>query len=108
MNGIINNDAATGELRPVALSAVKALQQRIFAAIPKATDPATALHLRDCKRQIENVLNPKVAPAAGIPGLAFGLKGFDASLPEAQSPGYECRLTAAQDWLKALQEEAAR
>jgi hypothetical protein len=101
---LVGETASQSEFRPVAIGALRSLQQRVTAAIPRTKDTATALHLRDCKAQIENILNPKVVASSGGGGQTFFFPflHYEESLPEAQKPGYECHLTAAQDWLKAM------
>ncbi len=56
---LVGDSASQSEFRPVAIGALRSLQQKVNAVIPKTTDTATLLHLRDCKTQIENILNPE-------------------------------------------------
>lgn len=100
---LVGDYASQSEFRPVALGALKGLQQRIAVVIPKTTDTATLLHLRDCKSQIEDILNPKLGLAGGGGSpFFFPFLHYEETLPEAIDRGYDCHLTAAQDWLKAM------
>ncbi len=101
---LVGDNASQSEFRPVALGALRSLQRTIVAAIPKTTDTPTLLHLRDCRAQIDDILNPKVT-SGGIGGgqpFFFPFLRYEELLPEAQNSGYDCHLTAAQDWLKAM------
>ncbi len=92
------------ELRPVAVAALKVLQGRVQMALVHATDPATQLHLRDCRTQLENILNPKFATStgSGAGGLASIFDNFEKTLPEARKQGNDCNLTLTNDWLTSL------
>jgi hypothetical protein len=98
---------ATGqsEFRPVVMAALRALQPKVNVALSRAKDPATAVHLRDCQNQIENLLHPKFAsaPASGLGGLlSFFSANFEEMLPEAQKPEDGCRLTSPIDWINGV------
>ena len=55
----------TTELRGAAFWALSGLVSTINRALPKVADKETILHLQDCKRQIERILDPrKSLPAA--------------------------------------------
>jgi hypothetical protein len=103
---LVGDTASQSEFRPVALGALRGLQEKVITAIPKTTDTATLLHLRDCKVQIENILNPKyiASNGGGNQGFFYQFLHYEETLPEAQKSGYDCHLTAAQDWLKAMLE----
>ena len=108
---LVGDSASQSEFRPIALGALRGLQQKVNAVIPKTTDQATLLHLRDCKTQIENILNPKVVSTGGGSNMQtffFPFLRFEESLPEAQKSGYECHLTSAQDWLKSMLEPSQK
>jgi hypothetical protein len=46
------------DFRAVARAALHDLASRLDAAIPKARDPMTRVHLEDCRREVELILNP--------------------------------------------------
>lgn len=101
---LIGDSATQTELRPVGQTALRALQPKVNAALAKAKDPATIAHLKDCKNEIENILNPKFASSGGG-GSSFFLPFFlhyEENLPEVQSPTNGCNLTSSSDWLKSL------
>jgi hypothetical protein len=56
--------ASTDDVRPFFRGELKALSASVTAAMQRAADRATALHLEDIKDQIAKVLDPKIAPAA--------------------------------------------
>ncbi len=47
------------DFRAVARAALQELSLRLDAAIPQARDPMTRVHLQDCRREVELILNPK-------------------------------------------------
>ncbi|MGC8667178.1 MAG: zinc-dependent metalloprotease [Chthonomonadales bacterium] len=47
------------DLRPQARGALEALAKEIDRALPRAADAQTALHLHDCRKTIERILNPR-------------------------------------------------
>jgi hypothetical protein len=47
------------DFRAVARAALKELGDRLKAAIPEAADTMTRIHLQDCLREVELILNPK-------------------------------------------------
>ena len=73
-------------------------------ALGKAKDPATLVHLRDCKNEIENLLNPKFAPAVASSFSSFFpiFLHFEEMLPEAQKPDSGCSLMSSIDWINGL------
>jgi hypothetical protein len=107
---LVGDNASQSEFRPVALGALRELHEKVIKCIPRTKDAATLLHLRDCKAQIENILNPKVVSGGGGGGqlFFFPFLKYEESLPEAQESGYDCHLTAAQDWLKAMLQPASK
>lgn len=52
--------ATTGELRGVAIWALRGLSNTIVRALPKTTDKPTILHLQDAKREIDMILDPRL------------------------------------------------
>ena len=97
--------AAQTGLRPIVSTSLRALEAKLNVALGKTKDPTTAMHLRDCKNEIENILNPKFAPAASTPSfLSFFsiFQHFEERLPEAQKPDINCNLMSSSNWLKAI------
>jgi hypothetical protein len=47
------------DFRAVARAALQDLAARLESAIPQARDPMTRVHLQDCRREVELILNPK-------------------------------------------------
>ncbi|MCW3099282.1 MAG: hypothetical protein JWL77_4900 [Chthonomonadaceae bacterium] len=101
---LTSDTAAQSELRPVVMASLRVLQPKVNIALGKAKDPATLVHLRDCKNEIENLLNPKFATASSS---SFGgffpiFQHFEEMLPEAQQPSESCNLMSSADWLKSV------
>ncbi len=98
------SDTGKSEFRPVVMASLRALQPKVNIALGKAKDPATLVHLRDCRNEIENMLNPKFAPSTSTDISSFFVFGlhFEESLPEAQKPTDGCNLMSSSDWLKNL------
>jgi len=108
---LVGDSASQSEFRPLARGAIQSLQHRVSLAIAKTHDTATLLHLRDCKIQIDNILNPKFASSGGggsVPSFFFPGVNYETTLPEAQKPTWECHLTASKDWMKMLLEPTAK
>lgn len=60
MKARLVGDAATQtDLRPIAVGSLRQLARTIDAAVPKTKDRVTGLHLQECRRDIERILNPK-------------------------------------------------
>jgi len=57
---VLGDSATQTELRPIALGALRTLIAQINTALPKVKDNDTALHLRDCRTEIDRILNPKI------------------------------------------------
>ena len=56
----LTGDGATQtDLRPIARGALQSLEQEIGRALHRTTDTETALHLQDCRKTIERILNPR-------------------------------------------------
>lgn len=91
-------------------AAIRSLQARVQTALTKSTDSTTQLHLRDCRTQIENILNPKFATSGSSSASPFSVffAHFDENLPEAQKHNDGCDLFTANDWLKTLLTETDR
>ena len=96
------------DLRPILVGALKALQSKVQIAMVQSTDPTTQLHLRDCRTQLENILNPKFAVAtSGNSGGFFPMfYHFEENLPEARKQGEGCNLNATSEWLNSLLNQA--
>jgi hypothetical protein len=56
---LVGDTASQSDFRPIALGALRDLAKSIDHATPLTTDRATVLHLKDCRVQIERILNPK-------------------------------------------------
>lgn len=70
--------ATTEDLRPFFRGELRSVSAAITAAMARATDRATRLHLDDIKDQIAKALDPKFAPpTAGAGGAGGGRRGFD-------------------------------
>lgn len=85
--------AVTDDGRAIYRGELRALQAAIAAALPRATDRATKLHLEDARDQIAKILAPKFpppAPATPAPGF-FGLTEEDFSVPLTCWPDYAVR-----------------
>jgi hypothetical protein len=52
--------APPSEMRPILTNALTELAKSLDRAIPKTTDPATLMHLKDCRTQVDRILHPKV------------------------------------------------
>lgn len=96
--------SAQTELRPVVMGSLRALQPKVNIALGKAKDPATIVHLRDCKNEIENLLNPKFAASNGpsFGGFFPIFLHFEETLPEAQKPDSGCNLMSSIDWINGV------
>jgi hypothetical protein len=66
----------TQDVRPFLRGELKAVSAAITAALPRATDRETKLHLEDVKDQIAKILDPKFAAAAPAAATTGG-RGFD-------------------------------
>ncbi len=73
------NSRVGGESRPLARGELRSLDTSVRAAIAKAADRTTRLHLQDVRDQIARILDPKFAPATAPQNLPiiFGLDGED-------------------------------
>jgi hypothetical protein len=69
------NSRVSSESRPLARGELRSLDVSIRAAIAKAADRTTRLHLQDVRDQIARILDPKFAPttAPQTPTIIFGL-----------------------------------
>ncbi len=76
------NSRVGGESRPLARGELRTLDASVRAAIAKAADRPTRLHLQDVRDQIARILDPKFAPQAAPLNLPIilGLDGSDDSL----------------------------
>jgi hypothetical protein len=92
------------DLRPIVAGALRALQAKVSIALVQSTDPATQLHLKDCRTQLENILNPKFATTSGGNSGSFFpmFLHLEENLPEAHNQDEECNLNAANEWLNSL------
>jgi hypothetical protein len=73
------NSRVSGESRPLARGELRTLDTSVRAAIAKAADRTTRLHLQDVRDQIARILDPKFAPPTAPQNLPiiFGLDGSD-------------------------------
>jgi hypothetical protein len=76
------NSRVSGESRPLARGELRTLDTSVRAAIAKAADRPTRLHLQDVRDQIARILDPKFAPQTAPLNLPIilGLDGSDESL----------------------------
>ena len=74
------NSRVSGESRPLARGELRTLDTSVRAAIAKAADRPTRLHLQDVRDQIARILDPKFAPPAAPQNLPIilGLDEMDA------------------------------
>jgi hypothetical protein len=63
------NGRTSSESRPLARGELRTLDASVRAAIAKAADRTTRLHLQDVRDQIARILDPKFAPTAAPQGL---------------------------------------
>jgi len=70
------NSRVSGESRPLARGELRSLETSVRAAIAKAADRTTRLHLQDVRDQIARILDPKFAPPAAPQNLPIIL-GLD-------------------------------
>ena len=73
------NSRVSGESRPLARGELRSLDTSVRAAIAKAADRETRLHLQDVRDQIARILDPKFAPPTApqnVP-IIFGVDGSD-------------------------------
>jgi len=64
--------AATGDARPLARGELRAVDAAAQAAMARAADRTTRVHLEDVRDQIAKILNPQFAPPA-TPGVTVGV-----------------------------------
>jgi hypothetical protein len=64
MGDKVNTRISSSESRPLARGELRALDVAVRAAMAKAADRTTRLHLQDVRDQIARILDPKFAPAA--------------------------------------------
>jgi Met-zincin/Domain of unknown function (DUF5117)/Domain of unknown function (DUF5118) len=81
----------TEDTRPFFRGELRALGATVTAAMARAGDRETRLHLEDVKDQIARILDPKFAPpASATPRSPFGLDGWDQ--PSTCWPDYQITL----------------
>jgi hypothetical protein len=73
------NSRASGESRPLARGELRSIDVSVRAAIAKAADRPTRLHLQDVRDQIARILDPKFAPTTAPQPLPIIL-GVDESV----------------------------
>jgi hypothetical protein len=56
---LFNATTRETDFRPVARAALQNLAERLEAALPQAKESMTKVHLQDCRREVELILNPK-------------------------------------------------
>lgn len=97
---LVGDSSSQSDFRPIETGALRSLAKKVDAALLKTKDTATSLHLRDCKNQIENILNPKFIASGGGSGGGFSFPIFlEELLPEARKPSFECQLFSPIDWV---------
>jgi hypothetical protein len=81
------NGPRGGDARPILRGEVIELQRLVRAAVPRAADAATRLHLEDLGLEIERVLDPSKRPAlpAAAPRPPFGV-GPETGVAEFHDP----------------------
>jgi hypothetical protein len=62
------NSRTSSESRPLARGELRTLDVSVRAAMARAADRTTRLHLQDVRDQIARILDPKFAPPAAAPG----------------------------------------
>ena len=58
-DGLFSGSNRGTDFRAVARAALRTLATQLDAAIPRAQDVMTRVHLQDCRREVELILNPK-------------------------------------------------
>ena len=58
-DGLFSASNRGTDFRAVARAALRTLAGQLDAAIPRAQDVMTRVHLQDCRREVELILNPK-------------------------------------------------
>jgi len=99
---LVGDGASQSDFRPLAFSTLRTLQKQIDAALPKTTDPLTAEHLRDAKKQIADILDPKFGPSvASASQISFPFF-LDSAPPQDEKyrPDFRCTLYQPVDWRK--------
>jgi hypothetical protein len=73
------NSRVSSESRPLARGELRSLDTSVRAAIAKAADRPTRLHLQDVRDHIARILDPKFAPttAPPTPTIILGVDGSD-------------------------------
>jgi hypothetical protein len=98
---LVGDGASQSDFRPLAFSTLRTLQKQIEVALPKTTDPLTAEHLRDAKKQISDILDPKFGPSVASASQIFFPFFVDAPPPpqdEKYRPDFRCSLYQPVDW----------
>ena len=99
---LVGDSSSQSDFRPLAFSTLRTLQKRIDMALPRTTDPITVEHLRDAKKQIADILDPKFGPSgASAPQVIFPFF-LDSPPPqdEKHRPDFRCSLYQPVDWRK--------
>ena len=71
------NATSRDDLRLYVRASLQGLAKRLDKAIPHAADAVTTMHLKDCRRDIENILNGKFRPAGSGGQGSFSPFGID-------------------------------
>ena len=77
VGGRINSMFITDDSRPLFRGELKSLANQLTAAIPKASNRETKLHLEDLKDQIAKALDPKFQAPLGTSNFLFPVRGLD-------------------------------
>lgn len=85
--------SGTDDVRPFYRGELKSLSAALSAAMARAADRATALHLEDIKDQIPKILDPKIAPAGAATSGATRAFDFIEELlnPRSCWPDYQIK-----------------
>jgi hypothetical protein len=75
--GAVSAAATTEDVRPFFRGELQALSASVAAAVARATDRETRLHLEDVKDRIGKILDPKFAPPAAPAAATAGRPGLD-------------------------------
>jgi Met-zincin/Domain of unknown function (DUF5117)/Domain of unknown function (DUF5118) len=77
---LVGEGASQTDLRPIGRGALRDLGKEIDRTLPRTKDRLTSLHLQECRKEIDRILNPLGEPASG-PATAppvSGRRGMDA------------------------------
>ena len=86
---LVGDGASQSDFRPIAIGALRDLDKSIVLSLGKVKNPVVALHLKECRKDIEDILNPKFAPSSAPVSLLslLGLGAAGTQPPAPQFPG---------------------